>query len=231
MRLYRQISAMLEEELRRHYRPGMQLPAEPVLSQRFMVNRHTLRHAIDELVSAGLVERRRGRGVFVLDRAVDYGITSATRFTETLMASGNTTESVVIRKQIVPAEGGVAQWLEVAQGTRVIWIETLRKVNDRPFCLISHYLPYQPCHLIFSDYERGSLHQFIQDYLGRTLERRSSLISTQLPQSDDASLLGIPQHQPVLRVKSLNVDAAASEPIEYSITRFRGDRVQLEVKL
>jgi len=50
-----------------------------------------------------------------------------------------------------------------------------------------------------------------------------------LPQGDDAKLLGMPQNRPVLRVKSVNVDERDGTPIEYAITRFRADRIQLRI--
>lgn len=50
-----------------------------------------------------------------------------------------------------------------------------------------------------------------------------------LPQGDDAKLLGIAQTRPVLRVKSLNVLKQDGTPIEYAITRFRADRIQLRI--
>ena len=75
------------------------------------------------------------------------------------------------------------------------------------------------------------MHDFIADRLGIELERQYSLISTRLPQGDDATLLGIPRHQPILRIKSVNVNSVTRRPVEYALGRLRGDRVELEVKL
>jgi GntR family phosphonate transport system transcriptional regulator len=229
--LYRQISQTIADEIRRHYRPGAQLPAEPVLAERFSVNRHTLRHAIDELVLAGIVERRRGLGVFVLDGMLSYGIHKDTRFTKTVEAAGNTAESTVLHKQMIMAREGVARRLELAEGAMVLWVETLRKANDRPLSIISHFLPAELAQPVYAHYEGGSLHAFIAERLGLKLERRFSLITTRLPQGDDAMLLAIARHQPVLRIKSVNADAATGRPVEYSLARVRGDRVELEVRL
>jgi GntR family transcriptional regulator, phosphonate transport system regulatory protein len=229
--LYRQIRDTIADELQRHYAPGMQLPPEPALAERFSVNRHTLRRAIDELVRAGIVERRRGRGVFVLDSVVAYGIHRHTRFTRTIEDAGNSAESIVLGKQVVLASENVARRLQVPDGTEVIWIETLRKVNDAPFSIVSHFIPAAAGRPLLDHYNGGSLHRCIFEHLGIRLERRLSLISTQLPQGDEASRLGISQQQPVLRVKSVNVDSATAQPVEYCLTRMRGDRVELDVRL
>jgi GntR family transcriptional regulator, phosphonate transport system regulatory protein len=228
--LYRQISRKIAEEVHR-LPPGAQLPPEPVLAERFAVNRHTLRHAIDELITDGLLERRRGRGVFVLDGVLNYSIHKHTRFTKSLEAAGNPTESVVLRKQLVPARDGVARHLGLGEGAEVLWVETLRKANERPFSVIAHFLPAALAEPIRAEYDGGSLHDFIAARLGIALEREYSLITAQLPQGDDATLLGIPRHQPVLRLKTVNVNAATREPVEYALGRLRGDRVELEVRL
>src|SRR5215469_9853861 len=86
--LYAQIARQLEQEIGNGYAPGDFLPSEGELASRFGVDRHTLRRAIDELVEAGLVERRHGRGILVLDNQIDYQIGKSTRFTENLNAQG-----------------------------------------------------------------------------------------------------------------------------------------------
>lgn len=228
--VYRQIRDLLVKEIQEFYKAGDSLPAEYVLAQRFKVNRHTLRRAIDELVFDGLVERRHGKGVFVLEPAINYAIGTKTRFTETLQSQGRTTVSNVIRKQIIAARGSVAQRLHLQEGEPVIYIETLREVESKPFCLISHFIPQRAFPEIFEDYNTGSLHKFVEDYYGIELKRIESLVSAVLPEANDASLLNMPRHVPVLRVKSLNLNLASNKPVEYAVTRFRGDATQLLIK-
>ncbi|MDD2702254.1 MAG: UTRA domain-containing protein, partial [Sideroxydans sp.] len=76
------------------------------------------------------------------------------------------------------------------------------------------------------NYQDGSLHALLQQHVG-ALRRTESLVTAVMPQGDDAKLLGITQQRPVLRVKSLNVLERDATPVEYAITRFRADRIQL----
>jgi GntR family phosphonate transport system transcriptional regulator len=57
-----------------HYQPGTKLPTESKLAERFVVNRHTVRHAISALVDEGLVYTRRGSGAFVAIKPLRYSI-------------------------------------------------------------------------------------------------------------------------------------------------------------
>lgn len=227
--IYRQIRDVLVQEIQSFYKPNDALPTELELAQRFRVNRHTLRRAIDELVAEGLVERRHGKGMFVLEATIDYAIGKLTRFTETLQLQGRATSSTVIRKQHVPAMGSVAARLKIKEGDGVIFIETLRQVESRPFCVISHFLPFNHFPEIFEYYDGGSLHEFLDRHYAIELRREESLISSVLPEADDASLLNMPRHVPVLRVKSLNLNIRSSVPVEYAVTRFRGDVTQLSI--
>lgn len=227
--IYRQVQRQLEDEIRLLHRPCDALPPEAILAKRFGVNRHTLRRALDGLIAEGWIERRHGLGSFVLNKPVEYGIGQRTRFTETLEALGHKTESTVVRKLSIPAQGGVARRLQLDDGDPVIWIETLRSVDERPFCVISHYLPSILLPGLLHDYEGGSLHEFISSNHGWCLQRTESIVSSALPQGDDARLLAMPATMPVLRVKSVNVRARDNVPIEYALTRFCADRMQLRI--
>lgn len=227
--VYKQIQRQLEAEIRSLHSANDALPSEAILAERFGVNRHTLRRAIDGLVDQGWVERRHGLGTFVLDKPLDYDIGPRTRFTDTLEALGCKTESTVLRKLCIPAQGGIARNLHLDEGEPVIWIETLRRVDGHPFSVISHYLPSTLLPGLPGDYTGGSLHDYIESAHGWRLRRIESLISSTLPQGDDARVLAMPANWPVLRVKSVNVRERDGIPVEYSLSRSRADRMQLRV--
>lgn len=70
---HRNVADLVHEQLRDMiYRgeiePGGRLMSERDMSERFQVGRPTIRTAIQRLISQGLVESRRGVGVFVLDQ-------------------------------------------------------------------------------------------------------------------------------------------------------------------
>lgn len=224
--LYAQIAEVLEREYVRQGAPGDRLPAEGELADRFGVNRHTLRRAVDELIAEGMLERQHGVGIFITDRLLDYRVGSGTRFTQTLAEIGIATDTKVIRKMVAPASSGVAKHLALDADADVLWIETLRIADGMPFCVISHFLPLSPYRELLEDYQSGSLHAVLNLHCG-VLRRTESLVTAVLPQGDDAKLLGITQQRPVLRVKSLNVFESDATPVEYAITRFRADRIQL----
>lgn len=227
--IYAQIARQIEQEISGLYAPGDFLPSESDLAARFGVNRHTLRRAIDELVDAGMLERRHGRGVLVLDSQIDYLIGTATRFTENLASQGLQAVNQILRKQTLLASARIAERLQLHEGDPVHWIETLRLLDQRPMCIVSHFIPAQHFPDLLIRYEGDSLHALLKDHYQCQLRRTESLVTAVLPQGDDARCLKMPQNRPVLRVKSVNVDERSNTPIEYAVTRFRADRIQLRI--
>ncbi|TVZ41074.1 transcriptional regulator, GntR family [Alteromonadaceae bacterium 2753L.S.0a.02] len=228
--LYRQISDLLRQEIRDQHQLGDMLPSENTLAERFQVNRHTLRRAIEDLIAEGIVVRHHGVGIQVVEPTLDYAITANTRFTQTLESLGLNSISRVLRKQIIHAQEDVAMRLQVERGTKVLHLETLRKVNGKPFCVISHYLGNPVIDKVYQTYNKGSLHCFFNEHCDVNLRRQESHISAILPSDSDVKLLNMPRFLPVLRVKSVNADVSNGLPVEYCVTRFRGDAVQLSVK-
>ena len=106
--LWRQIALALEADIAGGKRqPGERLPTEAVLTERFAVNRHTVRRALEELEARGIIRVEQGRGAFVAEDVLDYPLGPRTRFSET------------IRRQNREAAGRVLQIAEIAADAQV----------------------------------------------------------------------------------------------------------------
>ncbi|MBB6431368.1 phosphonate metabolism transcriptional regulator PhnF [Algisphaera agarilytica] len=227
---YEAIAAILREEIIADHKPGDFLETESSFAERFGVNRHTIRRAIDELVSEDLVWRQQGRGTLVLQPPMDYQIHSQTRFTETVTSLGHQARSIVIGRRMTAASEGVARWLKIEPLSRVVQLDALRLVNDQPVLLTTHFFAADPYEPLYLEYDGGSLHGALREKFGVELKRMESLITARLPMDEDAMALRLSPKQPILRVKSLNVEVSSGQPVEYVISRFRADSVQLKVE-
>ena len=168
-------------------------------------------------------------GLVSLDSQLDYPLCAGTRFTEKLAAVGIQASNRILCKQTLPASERIAERLALNTAEPAHWIETPRTTGKHPLCVISHFIPAVSFPALFDDYLEGSLHRFLSTVHGCRLRRMESLVTAALPQVDDARLLGLPQNRPVLRVNSLNLDERNGRPVEYAITRFRADRIQLRI--
>lgn len=230
---YRQLMEYIQKQISEGiYKPGDRLPSEKELAAIFQVNRHTVRQALGELAGRGLIYTGRGKGTFVARKRpeiIDYKVSRRTRFTHNIMEVGLIPGARVLRGQEVAAMEQVARNLRLETGIRVVLLEMLRFINQGPFCISTNYFP---AHLVPGLLARideiNSLYDFLDRHYGLCPTRTYSTFQAAFPDPDDAAALEIPRNQPVLVVESA-MTGEDGTAIQYSITRFRGDRSKISV--
>ena len=226
--LWRQIAGCLEQEVTGGVlSPGARLPTEAQLSARFGVNRHTIRRALEELSRAGLVRVEQGRGSFVVEDVLDYAIGTRTRFSEWIRSHNREPGGVVLDLGEIAADAVVAAGLGLPAGALVVRLERLGLADGRPVSLGSHHFPAAR-HPGLLEALRDSptvtaalARVGVEDY-----HRRQTRVSARLPQGDEAELLRMPRHRPLLVTENINVDAAGAV-VEFGIARYPTPRVQI----
>lgn len=209
------------------YQPGDQLPTEAELSLRFGVNRHTIRRSIEILRNEGILRIDRGRGTFVAASPITYPIGKRVRYNEALKAQGLNLNHKLLHVTEMPADQRLAQRLEINIGSTVILLERLSLVDDRPISVASSYFVSADFPNLAAHCHRyASISQLLRQEYGCDHIRRSTRISARTVQPKDARLLELPLSAPILLSESINVDQQG-RVIEYGVTRFRGDRMEL----
>jgi len=227
---YERIGDQLRREIADKYQPGDLLPPQLKLAERFSVHRHTIRRAMDALVEEQVLLRQPGRGTVVLKRPIAYEVKSRPRFTEAVEAMGMSPSSRALAKRVIDADEAVQQALQLEPGAQVVWIEALRLIDEEPVLVTSIYLPADPFAPLAREYQEGSLYRLLKARFGLTPRRGHSSISATMPSTDDARHLQMSPRQPVLCVTSVDVDSRTGEPVQYAVTRYRGDSITLTVK-
>ena len=226
--IYLQIADELRQNIESSVYPvGSQLPTEAELSDRFGVNRHTLRRAIDQLRQEGLVRVDRGRGMFVAAAPVTLSIGKRVRYNEALRARGLKPQFKSLRIAELPADASVAKRLEVELGSAVVVFERLSIADDIPISIASSY--FSPPFLKgIADHCQTyrSISKLLHQEYGLDHIRRSTRISARVVQPRDARELGVSLNTPILLTESVNVNQHG-QVVEYGVTRFRSDRMEL----
>ncbi|HYO40885.1 MAG TPA: GntR family transcriptional regulator [Nocardioidaceae bacterium] len=206
---------------------GSPAPSERELVQQFGVARMTVRQALDALVAEGLLERVPGRGTFVARAKLDVQVRLCS-YTEEMARRGMKPESRTLLARMESAGPGVARALEIDEGDMVVHWQRLRLADDVPMCVEDAY---------FADsVVPNFLDQSLPVSLYAELQRRDLLptwgedsVGAALARPEEAELLDIEAHDPVLRIARRAF--AAERAVEVSRSTYRADRFTLWVPL
>ena len=228
--IWKSISATLQREIAAgHYRAGDKLPTEAELAQRFGVNRHTVRHALADLVDRGQVRTRRGAGAFVAAVPTDYPLGKRVRFHQAVQATGRLAYKQRLRVETRPCDTSEAEALALALGDPVVVYEGLSLSGGTP---IAHFESVFPAVRLdgiaatlseVTSVTEALARHGVADYL-----RVETRITAELASAVLALHLGLREGDPVLRSTSVNA-APDGTPVERGVTYFAGDKVALTV--
>ncbi|HEX8595643.1 MAG TPA: phosphonate metabolism transcriptional regulator PhnF [Pseudomonas sp.] len=223
--IYRALAQTLRNELD-GYQAGDYLPAEVQLAARFAVNRHTIRRAIDELVREGCVLRRQGKGTQVLERRLIYPMQADSAYSQSLSALGIGVDATLLHRSECLATAEDARHLGLAEQALLLELHTLRRLDGQPVSLIRHRFCASRSQWL-AGYRSGSLREYFASR-DLPLTRTLSLIGSRLPSREEAGLLMMPRHLPVLTVLTVSRDESGN-PVELSRSTSRSDRFQYQV--
>ncbi|MCM2561294.1 phosphonate metabolism transcriptional regulator PhnF [Lutimaribacter sp. EGI FJ00015] len=212
------------------YVAGDKLPTEAQLAARFGVNRHTVRHALSQLVADGLVRTRRGAGAFVAARPTDYPIGERVRFHENLLAAGRRPDRRVLNIECRAATAGEARALDIEEGAPVCAYHGLSLADDAPIALFESVFPLDRVAGIDRHLgETSSVTEALSRAGVADYTRASTRLTAMRADVTQALHLHLREGDPLLRTTSVNVDAAG-QPVEYGRTWFAGDHVTLTLE-
>lgn len=211
------------------FNAGDKLPTEKEFSERFEVNRHTVRRALAELTQAGIITVRRGSGAYVSEGVIDYKIGPRTRFSQNVADIGRTPSQRILSADTVQADERIADRLGLKPGKLVVLLEATGEADGTPVCVSQQYFPahrfpdfaavYQETRSVTAAMKRYGVIDYVRAWTRIAAIAPSRTIAKKLHQPDNA---------PVLRAEALNLDMAG-QAIEYGITYFAGQRAALMV--
>ena len=209
---------------------GERLPTEAKLVERFSANRHTVRRALAMLAQEGVVRAEQGRGVFVQDaRRVFYRIGPRTRFSEGVDGQSQQARGELMSRAQEPASFDVAKGLDIKVGAPVIRLETIAFVDEAPFSRSTHWFAQDGFDGIAEAYAvHLSITAALQAFGVETYTRHSTRITTRHAEAEEIIQLRLSPGAVLLRAEGIDIDAEG-RPIQFIVTRFPGDRVELLV--
>ena len=221
------------------YADGRQLPTEEQLAASFSVSRQTVRRAMQDLVSEGIIYRVAGRGTYPVaerDRYVNHFGS-----VEELMALSLDTECEVVsplRRKVDVETASLAR----LPSDEICHVTLVRRHAGVPFCYTSVYLPPRIGELLTGFGElatagrrsRVTVIGLIDAQLGHgqrgAVATAEQSVSAAGAPAFAATHLGCDVGEPLLRIDRLYFDAGDA-PVELAVSYFDPEHYSYRVRL
>jgi GntR family transcriptional regulator len=228
--LYLQIADILRGRILQHvYRPNQQMPSESELMSAFDVSRITVRQALGNLQSEGLIFRIHGKGTFVSRPRAFQDLGSLQGFGSAMRDMGYEAHSKVLSVRTIVPPKHVRDRIE--SGGRVIELKRLRFLNRAPISLDVSYLPSAiGARVARADLANRDVFAVLENdcqiALGHADLRMCAMRATE--ELQDA--LALDEASPILFIERV-IHTSAGAPIEYEELYYRGDAFQFKVRV
>ncbi|MFJ5263450.1 GntR family transcriptional regulator [Streptomyces sp. NPDC088387] len=210
--------------------PGSRMPAERLLAVRLDTSRTTVRHALQELVGEGRLDRVQGKGTFIA-RPKLYRTLQLTSHTEDMQAQGLEPASQVLDIGHIDADEKLAGLLGIEPGESVLRIERLRLASGEPMAIETTHLSARRFPGLRESLDRHrSLYSALSEVYGVHLEQAEEGIETSLATPREAALLRTAVGLPMLLLSRHSHDEEG-RPVEWVRSVYRGSRYKFVVTL
>lgn len=230
--LYLRLKETLQENIESgRLQPGDRVPSERELSEQFSMSRMTVRHALTELVSEGVLTRQQGRGTFVGRPKIRQALAGLTSFSEDMLARGLRPGGRVLSLQIVQAPRKVRTALGLDESHWVVRVERLRLADDEPMALeMTHLSAGRFGGLVHEDLTNSSLYRILEEKYGAKVAAATQSIEPAIADATLARHLSVREGSLLLLLERVTYDTSGA-PMEFVSSYYRGDRYRFTVEL
>ena len=220
--LYHQLMQRLSEDIEKgKYPVGARIPPEHELEAVYQVSRVTVRRALAELTSEGLLEKKQGKGTFVSTPRISQDLKNIHSFHDACKQNGFRPGTRVIHVKETDAEKQDVEELGLREGARIIETLRVRTADSVPVVLEKNHFSMAYSYLE-NENLAGSLYLILRDY-GIEPKQAVHDVSMTFATESQAKLLAIDAGAPLMRLHEIVYDQKG-RPLHSSIQLIRGDR-------
>lgn len=228
--LYDQLVDILRDKIENEMEPGDLLPSERELSECYGLSRTTVRLALKELETLGLITRKHGKGTFVSDLSGDaMNLMTNYSFTEQMRDVGRVPKTVDLDFEVREATKSVADRMGLHLGDKVLYMRRLRLADGVPMMVERTYVPARLfMGLTKEDLAGKSLYAIIENDYHETIRVAEEEFFATVARKDDAEVLGISEGAPVLQLSRVTHNDE-NVVIEYTHSVARADQFKYKI--
>lgn len=204
--------------------PDDRLPSEREMSRQLNVSRMTLRAALRELESKGLIVRRPGDGTYIARPKIERQASKLVPFTRGMRHRGFQTSARLLLLEQRLAEVAIAEELRIPISTPVFYFQRLRLLNQLPVMLEKCTVPASivPGFDRF-DLENRSVYEVFESEYGIQIHHAQQSLEAVIATAYESEMLQVETGAPMMLERRLAFDHSG-KPIELGHDLYRGDR-------
>ena len=227
--LYFQVSSRIEQAIGDGtLRPGARLENEIALADRLGLSRPTVRRAIQELVSKGLLVRRRGLGTQVVQRPLTREVELTSLFDDLKRGSREPTTELLSRA-VIGADDRISEVLSVPSGVPILHVRRVRFADGVPLAILENFLASEFIDISEEDLRTRGLYQLLRAR-GTSISVARQRIGARSATLEESKLLEIKARGPVLTMDR-TAYSNNGRAIEYGHHCYRPDLYSFETTL
>lgn len=227
--LYHQVVQGIEGMIRNgSLEPGSRLENEIELAAQLNLSRPTMRKAMDELVRAGLLVRKRGVGTQVVASQVRRHLELSSLFDD-LSRGGKKPSTKVLSFQHGPAEPDVAATLQLPTGVGVYHFTRVRSVEGKPLALMENWVRDDVAELTEVGLREQGMYQLLRE-AGVNFRLANQRIGAAVADEHQASLLEAAPGSALVTMERTAVDDTGRS-VETGRHVYRADSYSFEMTL
>lgn len=224
--VYFQLKNFIKDDIKkRNLKPGEPILSENKYCEMFKISRMTVRQALNELESEGIIVRERGKGSFVaIPRIEQEGLMS---FTKMVKSKGmNPSTKITKFGKIVSSK--LAQILKIEEDEEIFVMTRVRKADDFPVAAETIYIPVKFVPDIENKNLEGSFYELLKDEYSIEIKASKTSFSAVISDKNLEEILELEENIPLLKLESINY---YSDPVYYEISYYKSDQFNVTVNL
>ena len=229
--LYEQLARRLTEDIGKgRYKPKARLPTETELSELYGVSRITVRQAMDDLVSQGLVARKQGKGTFVAGPLVRHEVRELKGFIEGMNKQGIEPETRLVEFGLSAPSARAAERMGTGNA-QLLRMRRLFSWNGMPFAESEVHLHSRLASRVSREIaDLLPSYLLIEQFMGTKVARADLVIRSTLAGREHSRLLQTKPGAPLLAIERLSFNAEGM-PLEHTYFWSRAENYEFAVSV
>ncbi|MDA8442949.1 MAG: GntR family transcriptional regulator [Peptococcaceae bacterium] len=227
--MYYQLAKLLEGQIRRgELKPGEAIPTETEISARFAISRMTVRRAIAELVTSGMVNAQQGKGTFVTMPKLDNIVFELNDFNHNIQQSGILAKTTLLEAKIVRLNELLQEKFAVSNANvKFLFSRMVVSAAEERLAYETKYTLYSKSKPILeSDLQDPTLPGLVAAHSNFLPVSAKKVLQVAAATELEASILGIVPNSPVFLIEQTIYDPE-HRTVGWSKSIYRGDRYKL----